>query len=62
MISRAVFLDRDRTLNRPAARGQYTTSPRGPELLRAAAEAISQLRNAAMSAWWSQTSATLLGS
>jgi D-glycero-D-manno-heptose 1,7-bisphosphate phosphatase len=42
----AVFLDRDGTLNRPAARGDYIRSPEQLELLGGAAHAVGLLRRA----------------
>jgi len=40
MTRRAVFLDRDGTLNRPAPEGQYIMEPSALELLDGAAEAV----------------------
>jgi D-glycero-D-manno-heptose 1,7-bisphosphate phosphatase len=45
-LSRAVFLDRDGTLNRPAAPGEYVSDPQALELLGGAAEAVQLLRAA----------------
>jgi D-glycero-D-manno-heptose 1,7-bisphosphate phosphatase len=45
---RAVFLDRDGTLNVKAPEGQYITSPADLRLLPGAADAVSRLNDAAM--------------
>jgi D-glycero-D-manno-heptose 1,7-bisphosphate phosphatase len=46
MLRRAVFLDRDGTLNRPAAPGDYITEPSALELLDGADEAVRSLHQA----------------
>jgi D-glycero-D-manno-heptose 1,7-bisphosphate phosphatase len=46
MIRYAVFLDRDGTLNRPAAPGDYITEPSALELLSGADEAVARLHDA----------------
>ncbi|HLH65919.1 MAG TPA: HAD family hydrolase [Solirubrobacteraceae bacterium] len=45
MAARAVFLDRDGTLNHPAAPGDYITEPRGLRLFDGAAQAVALLRS-----------------
>lgn len=46
MIHRAVFLDRDGTLNRPAAPGEYIAEPSALRVLGGADEAVARLRDA----------------
>jgi D-glycero-D-manno-heptose 1,7-bisphosphate phosphatase len=43
-LTRAVFLDRDGTLNRPPAKGEWLRAPDQVELLRGAAHAVGMLR------------------
>jgi D-glycero-D-manno-heptose 1,7-bisphosphate phosphatase len=45
-LNPAIFLDRDGTLNRPAAPGDYVRSPEQVELLAGAARAVGMLRRA----------------
>jgi D-glycero-D-manno-heptose 1,7-bisphosphate phosphatase len=45
-LRRAVFLDRDGTLNRPAAPGDYVRAPDALELIPGAAHAVGLLRRA----------------